>query len=196
MAEWKTAPGPPVSRVSKAQQRVDAAARRPRNRLFGRKGGSEGLNRPAGTANGYDCLAAEGSEAVRALLEQFVYVRLRPAASGGEVAAAFGPLLECTWLELSALIGPRGTRAVAERALTLAGARAPLLHRAVDVGDDGVSLARLTASLEASRSGDELQAALVGLYLSAMEILCSLIGIDLVQSILRRIASLAALRSE
>ncbi len=153
------------------------------------------MSQPAGAASLYGCLAAEGTDAVGALLKRCVYVRLREAASEAEVAAAFGRLYSCTWLELSFLIGPRGTRAVAERALRRALTRTALLW-GVDVHDDGLSFERLQISAEASEGGPALQEALADLYFSCMEIMCSLIGVDLVQSILNRIESLSARREK
>jgi len=127
----------------------------------------------------YACL--EVWEIGRQLTGRHLFV----TATGEELRAASARLFCCWWQELELLIGPKGVEAVMRRALKVATARQPLLQSTtIDVG--GPSWAPLNEP-----PGGEAQAALcaaVGdLFLTSADVMCTLVGIDLVRPILQRL---------
>lgn len=130
----------------------------------------------------YVCLGPEETARFSILVTSFVDEQLATAPASADALEGFVALFDRTWLAISPIIGAKGVRAIMARATKLTQARRPLLDL-VDVSEEGVSLARLRAG--EPPAVEVLRASMTDLFCTAMDVLCSLIGIDLVQPMLQ-----------
>ncbi len=138
-------------------------------------------------AGGTPSLGKEG----RIVCEQLVRRHLNEPGGREEVIAAFADLFDHTVYDFGLMIGPKGICAVLERALQAVRRDQPLLGL-VRVSDHAVHLDRLqTADAEVAA----ITAALTDLFITAMDVIASLIGFDLVLPIMRRFEHTAEVRN-
>jgi hypothetical protein len=136
----------------------------------------------------YACLGPEGIALFRRLALGVVGEEIAAEATRADLLAAFSDLSTIVWQSLSPLIGKRGVEAVLLRAARLAGERHPLLQLLV-ITPEGVTFTRLQddESVELAL----LHAALTDLFATTTDLLCSLIGIDLLRPMLARMERLS-----
>jgi hypothetical protein len=98
-----------------------------------------------------------------------------------DLLALFSGLSSTIWQVLSPLIGNKGVSALMGRSLRLAAARHPFLRQVV-ITSEGIAFTSLQG--DESLTSAVLYDGLLDLFCTAMDLLCSLIGIDLVQPML------------
>ncbi len=133
----------------------------------------------------YPSLGSDGLAAVLKAIEESTELPAR--ASADEVLARYSDLFERAFAQLSVMVGAGGAQAITQRAIRRASARLPALSR--------VAVSEAKILLDPIRGGssdpEELQEAIEDLFVTTMDVLASLIGVDLLAVLLERMTSSA-----
>ncbi len=129
----------------------------------------------------YPALGEDGLVAARRMIRQVA--RVAPSATLDETHARYVLLFDRAHASLVPLLGPLGTQAVVRRAIARATRRQPVLTNVV-VTESRVMLDAVVSNGPATK---ELRAAADDLFCSTMDVVASLIGLDLLLPMLERL---------
>ncbi len=131
----------------------------------------------------YPSLGSDGLAAVVKAIRGGISLSSRPSCD--EVLAQYTELFELMFAQLSVLVGAKGAQAIAQRAIKRARAMQPALGR--------VALAEARVVLDGVRNqssnAQELQRAVEHLFIMTMDVLASLIGEDLLITVLEKLTA-------
>lgn len=131
----------------------------------------------------YPSLGRDGLAAVTKAMREGTSLPSR--ASSGEVLSVYTELFERTFAHLSMMVGAKGAQAIAQRAIKRARVRQPTLGAAAATE----SSVLLDGVHERSRNPQELQDAFEHLFLMTMDVLASLIGADLLTTVIDKLTA-------
>ena len=131
----------------------------------------------------YPSLGPEGLAAVVSAIRVTVHLPAKP--SSDQVIVAYTELFELTYAHLSVMVGTKGAQAITQRAIKRAKVDQPAVGRAA-VSDDRVVLDGVR---KGSGSAQKLQVEVEHLFLMTMDVLASLIGVDLLITVLEKLTS-------
>ncbi len=131
----------------------------------------------------YPSLGTDGLAAVIKAVRDATSLPARPSCD--QVLAAYSELFERTFAHLSLMVGAKGAQAIAQRGIKRARARQPSLGSAV-VSETRVVLDGVRKQ---SSNAQEMQHAVEHLFLMTMDVLASLIGVDLLTTVLEKLTA-------
>ncbi len=130
----------------------------------------------------YPSLGPDGTTAVVKAIRSTVSLPSRPSCD--QVLSAYTELFEQTFAHLSVMVGAKGAQAIAQRAIKRAKVDQPALVGAA-VSEERVVLDGVR---KGSSTAQKLQEEIEHLFFMTMDVLASLIGVDLLTTVLEKLS--------